>query len=260
MNSKDYWFFRELEQSFNRQAIQIKHDLGKEYSRCQKEIQLQLTAMYDEIKAASEDGTLLVSDLYRYNRYYEMVNVINKQARQLGRKEIQILDNNLTKMYEYSSSAAGKSIGFSPIFNQQAARSAVNGIWCSDGKHWSDRIWSQKGLLQQRIQDGMIDIVSRGASKDDLVKMLMRDLNSSWYCADRIARTELSYIQNKACLDKYQEAGIEKYRILGNGNEQEANDPCAELDGQEFYLKDAQVGFNYPPLHPNCECAVIAVI
>ena len=85
----------------------------------------------------------------------------------------------------------------------------------------------------------------------------MDDFNVGYNQANRIARTELSYIQNKSTLDKYEQAGIKKYKILANQADDEV---CGGLDGKEFYLHEAQVGVNFPPIHPNCKCAILAVL
>jgi len=45
-----------------------------------------------------------------------------------------------------------------------------------------------------RLEKGLIDCVSRGTSKDELVKTLMADFDIGFRSADRIARTELSHI------------------------------------------------------------------
>jgi NAD+--asparagine ADP-ribosyltransferase len=45
-------------------------------------------------------------------------------------------------------------------------KKAINGVWCGDGKNWSDRIWSNKTLLQERIREGVVDSIASGMSKD----------------------------------------------------------------------------------------------
>ena len=44
------------------------------------------------------------------------------------------------------------------------------------------------------LEKGLVDCVSRGVSKDELVKTLMETFNVGYRKADRIARTELSYV------------------------------------------------------------------
>ena len=109
------------------------------------------------------------------------------------------------------------------------------------------------------MEKGLIDCVSRGTSKDELVKTLMADFDIGFRSADRIARTELSYIQNQATLDKYNEAGVKKYEILA-AHDARTCDICSEMNGKIFELSKAQAGVNMPPFHPNCRCAVLGVI
>ena len=33
---------------------------------------------------------------------------------------------------------------------------------------------------------------------------------------------------------------------------------CGELNGRVFNVEDAVAGVNYPPIHPNCLCIVVA--
>jgi NAD+--asparagine ADP-ribosyltransferase len=70
----------------------------------------------------------------------------------------------------------------------------MEAIWCQDGKHWSSRIWTNKSALQEKIKNGLVDCVARGVSKEELVKELMNDMNVGYYEAQRIARTELTFI------------------------------------------------------------------
>lgn len=261
----NYWQKRtlnELDTAFNSNLNQINSYLAKEYNRCFKEITQQIELLYDEILDSKADGTLLMSDLYKYNTYYNSLNVMNQNLKKLGFKEQKILNNRLTTMYQVVSQITGNSIGFSPKFNQDACKIAVQKIWCQDGKHWSSRIWDNKTKLQATMEKGLMDCVARGLSRQELVKAIIQEMNlakqTGFYQADRLARTELSYIQNQATYDKFQEAGIEKYQFLAT-NDDRACEEDKELDGKVFLISEAQVGVNFPPIHPNCRCSILAV-
>lgn len=229
--------------------------LSKEYLRQARKMRGQLVQLYNEL--VNKDGVILASDLYKYNRYYELLGNLNAILRQLGEEEIAITDKLLTDFYIKNCEIIGKQINWVMPINQEQVRETVNAIWCQDGKHWSDRIWSNKAALEERVRQGILDCVATGAGKDELVKRLMSDFNVGFNQADRIARTELAYVQNKSALDKYEQAGVEKYKILAN---QADDDSCAPEDGKEYYLSEAQVGVNFPPFHPNCKCAILAVL
>ena len=184
---------------------------------------------------------------------------LNKQLKALGGKEITITNQKLLDMYAITSSSVGKSINFSGEFNQKTAKEVINSIWCADGKHWSNRIWQNKAQLQVALEKGLIDCVSRGVSKDELVKTLMETFDVSYRKADRIARTELSYVQNKAAINKYIEVGIDEYEIL-SAHDERTCPICSKMNGKRFKIAEMTVGENAPPFHANCRCSVLGVI
>lgn len=257
-----YWQERELKQrelQYDMTLAQYEAELKLKYQQSLKAVSRDIEKLYDELLVSSADGTLLASDLYKYNRYFSLMKSLNKQLKALGGDEINITKQKLLDMYAITSSAVGKSIGFSGEFNQKTAREVINSIWCADGKHWSNRIWQNKAQLQVALEKGLIDCVSRGVSKDELVKTLIEQFNVGYRKADRIARTELSYIQNKAAMNKYEEAGLDEYEIL-SAHDERTCPVCSKLNGKRFKLSEAEAGVNYPPLHANCRCAVLGVL
>lgn len=256
---KNYWLIREQDKLLTVATGQAEKELAQQYLRCLNRTKRDLIDLYNEIQIASADGTLLISDLYRYNRYYDLMNNLNRELNKLGFAEKDIYEAYMTELYTANSSLLSSSLGFSPIVNTHRVTDALNSVWCQDGKHWSDRVWANKALLQERIKNGVINSIATGSGKDELVKQLMKDFNVGYNNADRIARTELSYVRNQSTLDSYKEAGVEYYQFLATDDD----DTCEEdkeLDGKIFRLDEAVVGVNYPPIHPNCRCSVLAVI
>ena len=54
-------------------------------------------------------------------------------------------------------------------------------------------------------------------------------------------------------------AVVEKYEFLA-AIDSRTSPQCREHNGATYLLKDAKVGTNYPPLHPNCRSTVIPVL
>lgn len=125
----------------------------------------------------------------------------------------------------------------------------IDSVWCSDGKHWSNRIWTNKDALQQRIEKGLVDCVSRGLPKDEVIKQLKEDLNVGFNQSDRIVRTELTHVQNQACYNRYKEAGVEKFQFLAEIDGR-TSETCREHNKITYNMEDGVVGVNIPPLHP----------
>lgn len=257
----NYWQFRELDRLYNRNMKIADKNLAAQYIRCFNKTQKLLVDLYyDLMEGKVGDRDILVSDLYKYNKYYDLLNNINANLTELGLSEQEIYSDTLSNMYIRNSELISNQLGkFNIEVSNEKVKSAINTVWCQDGKNWSDRIWDNKQLLNERIQNGIVDCVARGTSKDELVKQLQRDFNVGFNQADRIARTELSYVQNQSTKDRLTEYGIEKYEILATDDERTCED-CFGEEGAVYNLADAKVGINYPPFHANCRCVVLAVI
>lgn len=194
------------------------------------------------------------------------MNVLNSNFTKLGQKEIEITDEALKRMYLTNSQLIIDELGSyksSNLFaDENRIKNAINAIWCQDGKHWSNRVWNNKSALSQLVQKGMVDCVARGVPKVELVKELRRqfnkDMERGFYEAERLVRTELTYIQAQSTLDKYREAGIEQYQFLAELDDRTSQE-CRELNGKIFKISEAVVGENIPPLHPNCRSTIVAV-
>lgn len=257
----NYWARREKEYAYNASLHLAEKELAQHYIRCFEKTKDQLISLYADIVAGMRNGReILPSDLYKYNKLYELLNDLNSNLANLGHKELKIGEERLKELYTINYELVGKEVMFNAPVNEQLLNNAIHGIWCKDGRNWSSRIWNNKALLEERVKNGVIDCFARGASKEELIKQLEKDFNTGFYCADRIARTELSYIQNQSTKDKYEEAGIEKYMVLPAHDERTCSSECEAIENKVFLLKDAEVGVNYPPIHPNCRCTTLAII
>lgn len=261
MATNKYWNEREQKAKtalFNKSKKEIEKELAKEYKETALKVRLLMSDLYTDI-TTNRRGEVLISDLYKYNRYYDLINNINKELLSLGQKEVKIYNQAFTDMYIANAEIIDKSLGVASKPDKKAAQRVIHTIWTDDGKSWSSRIWKNNALLVEKLENGLFDSVAAGASKDKLVKRIKEDFNVRFNEADRIVRTELSHIQNQSTLDRYNEAGINKYKYLAEIDERNC-DICQKLDGQEFNLKDAEVGINFPPMHPGCRCTIIPVI
>ena len=224
--------------------------MAKQYLRCMKEVKAQMLKLYNEIVLAG--GDVLTSHLYQYNRYYELINNLQNQFEKLGGNESVVIEKSFTKLYEENAKFIARTNGFAPNFSNAAATDALNTVWCTDGKLWSDRIWEHKAALANQMKDLMVDAVARGASRDQLVKAIETQFGKGFNEANRLVRTELAFAQNKAAEDTYKRAGIEYFEILA---EPDACEDCKEAARHQY-----PVGTQILPLHPNCRCCTKAVL
>ena len=274
MSKSNYWERRIQQQTdllFDKTLLDTEKELKKKYKQALEDTLADIKDLWDKLQKESADGVIRPNDLYRYNRYFQVKNNLNERLKRLGLSEDKIYRRKFMNTYfdtqdmlsEYvaylTKQPQMKSTNSFTMEQQNAAEKVLESIWCSDGKHWSDRIWSNKNKLQDRIEKGLMDCISRGVSKDELVKTLMDDFGKGFSDADRIARTELTYVQNQAAKDRYEAAGIKKYQYLAEIDSRTSN-ICKELNGKEFNFTDSSVEVNMPPMHTNCRSTIIPVV
>ena len=246
-----YWEAREQEALYNELLKEGEKQLIAQYRRSAYTVLSLLLDLY-------AGGVPTITDIYKYNRYYELLGLLNNNLKALGAKEVAITTTLLTDMYIKNKAIIGDGNMLLPT-SPKEVEMVINKIWCADGKHWSSRIWTHKDELANKLRNGIVDCISRGVSKDELTKELMRIYGTEFYKADRIARTELNYVQNQSTLNRYKEMGVEKYKILST-HDGRTCDKCADLDGKIFPIDKAEIGVNFPPFHPRCRDTIVAVI
>lgn len=259
-----YWAERIVKQQdvlYNKTLKQHNTQLAKYYSQAIKRTQDDIGKLYDKICADTLDGKLTVNSLYRYDRYFEVMNNLNGELNKLGQKEIKVTKQSLYNMYTNVAKDIGKASGTmqNSFVMDINAKKVLENIWCADGKHWSERVWNNTAQLQKSIEKGLVDSVSRGVSKDQMVKEIKVRYAVDFNKADRIARTELTNVQNQSASDSYTAAGIEEYQFLATEDDR-TSDECSDLNGQIFRFDEAVIGENMPPIHCNCRCTIIPVL
>ena len=127
---------------------------------------------------------------------------------------------------------------------------------------WSERTFSEavwgacdhlSALARREITLGFI----QGSGVQKMAKAIDDVMDKGRYNAERLVRTECKYFANQGELMAYKENGIKRYRFIG-GTERSGGCACASLNGRTFAVEEAEAGINFPPIHPNCLCIVVA--
>lgn len=125
------------------------------------------------------------------------------------------------------------------------------------GENYSQRIWRNRDKLVNELQTRLYQGFIRGDSIDRMTQELARRMEVSYHAAERIVRTESSFIAHQATWDGYKASGVvEKYEYLATLDDR-TSEVCRSMDGKIFRLSEKEVGINYPPLHPNCRSTVV---
>ena len=149
-------------------------------------------------------------------------------------------------------------------FNSIADRK-MKQILMSDwsGSNWSDRLWVDRAIVGKKVTEILEKGIPQGTSLQKMASELKQATNQSFNNAFRLIRTETSHIDGQVTLEGYKQAseelGLEYYEYDAFLDSRTSN-ICRELDKKRFKVSEAEVGVNYPPMHPNCRSTTQLVL
>lgn len=282
----EYWQKRLLDrQDFlnKRTTKEIDKQLAEYYKRVMVNLIKAFEAVYDKLLTTKEEN-LTPADLYKLDKYWQMQAQVREELQKLGEDEIALLSTNFEAHWRISYENTEKEM--LAFFNKRAKKKnnlkelvwppsasfntisttnvqqMINEVWCADGKSWSDRVWGNVSKLASTLNDELIDCVVTGKKTSDLKQKLQDRFSVSFSEADRLVRTEVAHIQTQSAAQRYKDAGLEKYEILGREEVDGCNHSpdCHKMDGKTFLYSEMKIGVNAPPFHPNCRCAIAPVL
>lgn len=242
---------RELEEARSRTLKQTEAELRKVYSDQATKMYARIVQVFSKILKDSKSDKIMINDLYRTKRYWELLDYINTNLSSLGERELEIIRKALIETYEY----AGKVIDEQPqnknisFLNTSAIKpeDVINQVWAMDGKDFSSRIWNNKKALFEQLTKLLQDYMVQGVSPWTIAEKLSEALQKSEYEAYRLVRTETAHLQIKAKTEKYKAMGYTKGKYIGTN----CCDECKKLTGKIFTLDELETLI---PQHPNCRC------
>ena len=151
-----------------------------------------------------------------------------------------------------------KGIGGTPSSFSTLDTRTVNRVLSAkfQGKNFSERIWGNTDILAKQLKEKLAVAIATGQSLDKTSRDIRERFGVSKYYADRLIRTESNYFHNVATLDSYRSMGIEEFQFVAT-LDRRTSEVCQHADGKVFKVKDAIVGVNVPPLHPNCRSTIV---
>ena len=262
----EYWAKRQADAQDRLTRTNVKDtekQLRRYYTDAMQAAIIGFEDTYLHLMERAEDGKTTPADLYKLDKYWATVAQLDVILKKLGDKQAEALAESFMKEWQevYESTAVPGQSAFKTA-NLDIAEQMINGVWCADGKSWSQRIWGNTEALKDALNEGLIECVVTGKKASDLKKRLMNEFGASYRRADMLVRTEMQHIQTTAAKQRYEDDGITKYEFLGREETHGCSHSpsCHDLDGQVFYMKDMKVGRNAPPMHPNCRCSIVPVV
>lgn len=127
------------------------------------------------------------------------------------------------------------------------------------GKHFSQRIWHNTTVLADKLNEVITSGFMSGKSSRVIARELKEHTDYGKYAAERLVRTEVSFMSGSAELESYNECDIEEYIFVAT-LDLRTSKPCRKLDRKVFKVSEAEPGKNYNPMHPFCRSTTRAKI
>lgn len=144
----------------------------------------------------------------------------------------------------------GLGVGFEfATLPNQVIESILKNPW--SGKQFSQRIWDNTEQLAGQMTEVITAGLMNGAGLHKMVLDLSERMNVGRHVANRLIRTETTYMANAAEMESYLEAEIDEYMFLAT-LDMKTSKQCQQQDKKVYKTKDAKPGVNMPPMHTYC--------
>lgn len=125
------------------------------------------------------------------------------------------------------------------------------------GENFSSRIWGNSQVLAEQLTEVLTAGFFSGSSYRKMRLDIEARMGVGKHAANRLIRTETTYMSNAAEMEAYEEAEIDRYRFMATLDNR-TSPQCRQHDLKVYAVKDAKPGMNMPPLHPYCRSTTIA--
>ena len=162
--------------------------------------------------------------------------------------------------YEYTAQKTAASINLDYTqylirMTPQQKKEKVLQPWCKDGKTFIDRVEANTKDMDKKLRLVIIQGIKRGWSIEKMTEVFRTITGTAAYKAARLLRTETMAVYSKVTKEMYLEKGIEYVEIIGDAA---CGGICMDYVGEAIPLREAELGDDLPPYHPNCACSFCA--
>ena len=140
------------------------------------------------------------------------------------------------------------------VLNPTMIRKTLDYPW--SGAMFSDRLWNDKATLGRNLRVGLTQSMILGEGIPQITERINKNINTSQYNAERVARTETKRVSYCAQSEIWEQNGVKELRYrCANGGDSRTCSYCSN-DNDKVYTKGEEPTL---PRHPNCRCTYIPV-
>ena len=275
VDSTDIDMFAELQKIYAEESAKIQHDLFAFVTKYADDNKMSYSEALQRLrgtdlsdyqanaekyrKQAEKDPELLK----RLNEQYASSKVTRFDALNLEMTyKIGVMQGIVEKSFEnYLKSTAKYAYrkimgGNSGALNEPALKELINTPF--NGYNYSEQIWGNTDNLAKDLRE----VLKRGFIRGDDVRSMAAELSKKYNVAraraQTLIRTDGTAIVNRSAIKRYEESGLEFYRISVHMDNR-TTQICKRIhrENKRYRIDEFEAGITAPPFHYNCRSAVI---
>ena len=127
-----------------------------------------------------------------------------------------------------------------------------------NGYNYSEQIWGNTDTLAKDLREVLKRGFIRGAGAREMASELAKKYNVARARAQTLIRTDGTAIVNRSAIKRYEESGLEFYRISVQMDNR-TSQICKRIhrEDKRYRIDEFETGVTAPPFHYNCRSAVI---
>lgn len=215
-----------------------------DYDRYKELLQIYNTTKDKRVKAEAKRLIKENSASYRIQRKEALSKAIEIEKLKQVDSQLNLGGKHLKNVY----SSVLNDLGGARV-SKKYLDEVLNHEWA--GSNFSKRVWHNQDVLAKSLESNLLQSFASGKSNKQIADELEYHTNLGRYAANRLIRTETSYMVNSADLESSKQRGIKAKKFQANLDKRTSK-ICREHNQKVILIDDIKIGENAPPLHPFC--------
>lgn len=215
-----------------------------DYDKYKELLQIYNTTKDKRVKAEAKRLIKENSASYRIQRKEALSKAIEIEKLKQVDTQLNLGGKHLKNVY----SSVLSDLGGARV-SEKYLDEVLNHNWA--GSNFSKRVWHNQDVLAKSLESNLLQSFASGKSNKQIADELEYHTNLGRYAANRLIRTETSYMVNSADLESSKQRGIKAKKFQANLDKRTSK-ICREHNQKVILIDDIKIGVNAPPLHPFC--------
>lgn len=275
VDSTDINVFEELQKIYIEHSAEVQRDLFAFVTKYADDNKMSYSEALQRLRGADLSDYQANAEKYRkqaekapellkrLNEQYVSSKVTRFDALNLEMTyKIGVMQGIIEKSFEnYLKSTAKYAYrkimgGNSGALNEPALKELINTPF--NGRNYSEQIWGNTDALAKDLRE----VLKRGFIRGDDVRSMAAEIAKKYNVArsraQTLIRTDGTAIVNRSAIKRYEESGLEFYRISVHMDNR-TSQICNRIHSEDklYRIDEFETGITAPPFHYNCRSAVI---